>query len=454
MMAQSLRRMVWSAAALAVAGWSTASTIQGAEVDVRRDATVLAVEKVVPCVVNIATETIVEQHDWYEDIFRRFYGMPSRQQRSISLGSGVIIDEEGFVLTNFHVVRRASRIQVKLWDGREYDAETVVATTATDVALLKIKGKQGEKFSAIKLAHDDDLLLGETVLAVGNPFGLGGSVTRGILSSKNRRPSNGNEPLDVEDWLQTDAAINPGNSGGPLVNLRGELIGINVAVYREQDGQRGMGVGFSIPVKQVQAALSRFFTPEITQSLWFGGLFREGNNGFVVASVQPGSPADKAGLREKDRLLRINNRPVVSMVSLNRLLAEDPSRQAKLQVERGREELSLQVRLVPLADLIQRKLGLTVLPNAAASAERLGVRDAEGLYIEQVDKDSPAERARIPRGALLAHIDGQSLSDLRMLGTILTDKKKGDPVVLGLLLTRRAGALVQLQEATVEIRVR
>jgi S1-C subfamily serine protease len=201
-----------------------------AEPDVRHDATVIAIEKVMPSVVNIATETVIEYHDWYDELLRRFYGSPGRRERSMSLGSGVIIDEDGYILTNFHVVRRANRIQVKLWDGREYEAEPWLATAATDIAVVKLRAKPGEKFKPIKFAPDDDLLLGETVLALGNPYGLGGSVTKGILSSKNRRPSNGNEPLDVEDWLQTDAAINPGNSGGPLVNLRGELIAVNVAV--------------------------------------------------------------------------------------------------------------------------------------------------------------------------------------------------------------------------------
>src|SRR6266567_1434819 len=199
--------------------------VRATESDIRRDAAVTAIEQVMPSVVNIATETVIEYHDWYDALLREFYGWRTapRQQKSISLGSGVIIDEEGYVLTNFHVVHRASRIQVKLWDGREYDADPVVETEGSDVALLKLRAKPNEKFKAIKLAPDDDLLLGETVLALGNPYGLGGSVSRGILSSKTRRPPMENEPLDVLDWLQTDAAINPGNSGGPLVNLRGEL---------------------------------------------------------------------------------------------------------------------------------------------------------------------------------------------------------------------------------------
>src|SRR5205085_4987775 len=177
---------------------------------------------------------------------------------------------------------RANRTQVKLWDGREYDATPMVATPFSDVALLKIQAKPGEKFKAVKFAADDDLLLGETVLALGNPFGLGGTVTKGILSSKSRRPPTGNEPLNIQDWLQTDEAINPGNSGGPLINLRGDLIGLSVAVYRE-----GQGISFAIPARRVSAALAEMYSPETLHSLWFGARVRPGVFPLTIASVQP-----------------------------------------------------------------------------------------------------------------------------------------------------------------------
>src|SRR6266699_2491008 len=269
--------------------------LSAAEPHIRRDATVAAVERVMPSVVNIATATVVEYEDFYQRLFSEFFGQGGyrpRREQEYSIGSGVIIDEDGYVLTNLHVVRRATRTQVKLWDGREYEADRIVATPNSDVALLKIRCKPGEKFKAANFAADDDLLLGETVLALGNPFGLGGSVTKGILSSKTRRPSTGNEPLNVNDWLQTDAAINPGNSGGPLLNIRGELIGLNVAVYRE-----GQGIGFAIPVKQVSEALAGFFSPEVSHSLWFGARLRQGPPPLTVAMVQPGGPSAKAGLR-------------------------------------------------------------------------------------------------------------------------------------------------------------
>ena len=269
-----------------LAAGSFPTPLAALETDVRHDAVVQAVEKVMPSVVNIATSRIVEVRDFYETLLREFYGLnrPTRREERInSIGSGVIIDEEGYILTNFHVLRRAERVQVKLANGEVYDAEPLVATVQKDVVLLKIRPKKpDEKFTAIQFAADDDVLLGETVLALGNPFGLGGSVARGILSSKSRREPTGDEPLDVADWLQTDAAINPGNSGGPLINLRGELIGLNVAV-----GQ-GQGIGFAIPIKQVSAALSDFFTPELRDSMWFGARLKA-SAPLTIASVQSGS---------------------------------------------------------------------------------------------------------------------------------------------------------------------
>src|SRR5688500_2332001 len=176
--------------------------------DVRRDATVAAVETAMPAVVNIATETVVEIKDPLENLFREFFDPYYRRRApntQHSLGSGVIIDEEGFVLTNYHVVSSASRITVKLIDGREFEADRVNFSSLTDVALLKIRATNYVKFAAVKFAGDDDLLLGETVLALGNPFGLGASASKGILCWKSRRPAVENERLDILDWLQTDA---------------------------------------------------------------------------------------------------------------------------------------------------------------------------------------------------------------------------------------------------------
>jgi serine protease Do len=443
------------------AGWFALTGLDEAfaeGVDVRRDATVAAIERVLPSVVNIATETVIEYHDWYENLLRQFYGwerVPVRQRKFPSLGSGVIIDEDGYVLTNFHVVRRANRVQVKLWDGREYEADGVVATPLSDVALLKIRAKSGEKFKAIKLAADDDLLLGETVMALGNPFGLGGSVTKGILSSKNRRPATGDEPLNVEDWLQTDAAINPGNSGGPLVNLRGELIGLNVAVYREERGERGMGVGFSIPVKQVSAALSRFFTPEVTDSLWFGAQFKSGPGPLKVISVVPGSPAWKGGLRTNDIVQQINGAAPEGLTDAHRLIRAATDHKVNLVAVRGDESRTVRLTLVPFETLIQEKLGLTLLEVTPQAAERLGVAAGQGLYIEEVEARSPAGRAQLQRGYLVSAINGKPTTEVRTVAEEVALKERGEVVHLGLIVPRRLGAnYIEFRQGTVDLEIR
>jgi len=443
-------------AALVLALFVQSPAAGATDPDIRRDATVIAIEKVLPSVVNIATETVIEYHEWYDTMLRQFYGWPRtplHQEKSVSLGSGVLIDEDGYVLTNLHVVRRASRIQVKLWDGREYDADPLVATPGSDVALLKLKTRPGEKFKAIKLAPDDDLLLGETVIALGNPFGLGGSVTKGILSSKNRRPANQNEPLDVQDWLQTDAAINPGNSGGPLVNLRGELIGLNVAVYREDGGERGLGVGFSIPVKQVSAALSRFFTPEVTDSLWFGARFRPGAGPLEVTEVQPGAPAAKAGLSVGDRLLQVNGRTPQNLIDCNRLLVNG-ERSPVLTVDHAGQRRNFSVRLLSFDDLVRHRLGLTLLEINAKAASGLGVQPGEALFIEEVEKGSPAERAQLERGFLLAALDDRTTATLRNVAEVLSTRKKGDTVRLTVIVPRRLRGYVQLQRGAVDLELR
>lgn len=423
------------------------------EADVRRDATVTAVEEVMPSVVNIATETIVEYEDFYQRIFREFFGQSNiapQRQRQLSVGSGVIIDEDGYVLTNLHVVRRANRTQVKLWDGREYDAVPIVATEHSDVALLKIRAKPGEKFKAIKFALPDDLLLGETVLALGNPFGLGGSVTKGILSSKSRRPPSGDEPLDVQNWLQTDAAINPGNSGGPLINLRGELIGLNVAVYRE-----GQGIGFAIPVKMVSEALAGFFSPEVTSSLWLGAHLKRTPNAIGVEFVQPGSPADKGGLRVGDQIVQANGHAPGGLIHFNRLICDSPDHKFTLIVRRNDEHKNLSITLMPFIEMIRQKTGLGLRELTQDEAGRLRLEAGKGLMIDEIEKNSPAEKAQLERGYLLTEIDGQNVSGLFPVGNVLSSKQKGEQVHLTVVAPRRvAGNYIEIRQGTVDLTVR
>jgi serine protease Do len=398
----------------------------------------------------------VEYHDVYEDMMRRFYGYdrspPRQQERPNNIGSGVIVHEDGYILTNFHVLSRASRVQVKLWDGRIYDADPIVYTPFKDVALLKLRTKPGEKFKPIKLAPDDDLLLGETVLALGNPYGLGGSVTRGILSSKNRRPTSGNEPLNAQDWLQTDADINPGNSGGPLVNLNGELIGINVAVYRQGEG---MGVGFAIPIKHVATAMSEFFSPEVMNSLWFGARVKPGVMPLEISVVQPGSPADKAGLTVGQTIVAVDGQRPKDLVDFVRLLEPARDHRATIEVREGSKTVTTTAQLIPFDELIRQKTGLKLQTLTTDMAASFNCRVTDGMLIEDVEKGSPGEKAQLQRGYLLTAIQGQPTVNQLAAANTLTAFQPGATANLTVVVpVQNAPGVRQLRQGTATLEVR
>jgi len=433
--------------------------------DVRRDATVEAVQRALPAVVNIRTETIVERHDPFEQLFQNFWGPRNRRpqtETTYSLGSGVIIDEDGWVLTNFHVVDRATKVFVRLADGKEYEAERIVGTSFTDVALLKILNPRSERFSPVQFAADDDLLLGETVIALGNPFGLGGTVTKGILSSKSRRPPAENEPLEVEDWLQTDAAVNPGNSGGPLVNLRGDLIGVNVAVYRE-----GQGISFAIPVRRITAALAEMYSPETLQSLWFGARVKPGQFPLTVASVQSDSPAARAGLRAGDQIVSVNGRiPKRFIEFVRELIDAGTNRSVALEIQRGGARQSATVRLVRESsffnsDLIRKKIGLSVEELTPQLAANLGLGDKRGVLITAVEPGSPAAAAELQKNMIITTVDGQVTWQDKQpapsyvpVARALHAKHKGDKSQFEVIVPLRIGRYIQFQQAKVEVPVR
>ena len=443
--------------------WAPDARGQAVNDDVRRDATVLAVDKVLPSVVNIATETIIPQQDMYELPFQQFWIPYHRRQgphSQYSLGSGVVIDEEGYLLTNDHVVRRADKIAVKFCTGTNTYTATVVANDPkSDVALLKLNARPGEKFKAIQLAREDDLLLGETVLALGNPFGLGGSVSRGILSSKSRVLPKEGESLNIANWLQTDAPINLGNSGGPLVNLRGELIGINVAVLNEVEGQRAQGIGFAIPIRRVLEALSDIIPTESVKGYWFGARVKVGTTPLVITSVQPQSPAGKAGLKAGDAILQVNGKPPKSFMDFSELLAAGAGSNATLAIRRGTAREDVTVRLVPEqsvfnAELIRDKLGLDLAALTKQQAISFAVATAEGYLVTGVAEGSPAQAAGLQRGMLVTAIDGQLPVSLGAAAKLLYPKNKGDRVQLGLLWLQQVGLYNFRSEGVVELAVR
>ncbi len=434
------------------------TAVAAVEPDIRRDATVEAVERVMPSVVNIATETIIQVRDPFEDLLRQFFDPYHSQQAphsQLSLGSGVIIDEEGYVLTNDHVVRRADKIWVKL-NGREqpFEARVISSNPKSDVALLKLVCKPGERFAAVKFAQDDDLLLGETVIALGNPFGLGGSVSRGILSSKSRSAPKENDQLDVPNWLQTDASINPGNSGGPLVNLHGELIGLNVAIL-----SKAQGIGFAIPIKQVSAALSEILTPELSsKALWFGARVKVGLTPLMITTVQPQSPADKAGLKPGDRILSVNGRAPHGAIDFNQQLVNSDKPDVVLSVEAGGEQRQVTVRMIPVkeffnAALIERRIGVRLQQLTPQLARYFGLDSTSGFIIADVDADSDAA-GQLQAGCLVSAIDGQMPEDMATAAKLVFAKKKGETVQLNVLAQQRQGRLTFLVPATVELPVK
>jgi serine protease Do len=298
----------------------------------------LAVRQVLPWVVNIGTERMVKTNDGYDAFYNQFFGTFYRARTKMvkeyfPLGSGVIVDSRGLVLTNHHVVRRANNAEVRLWNGESYPAVLVGYDAPSDLCLLRLSGDFTAKpLQAARFANPDDLMLGETVLTIGNPFGLEHSVSQGVLSAMNRSLNDGD--IVYDDILQTDAAINPGNSGGPLLNLRGEVIGINTAIASSSGGSEG--IGFSIPIKMVMTIANQLIEQGNVVRAYLGvrldarfdaqraaavGLSRP--SGALVSAVTPNSPAAEADLREGDVVLRVNDVMVeddahlVNMVSLS-----------------------------------------------------------------------------------------------------------------------------------------
>ena len=416
----------------------------------RHNAVVEAVSRVMPGVVNIATKTRVQRvryyYDWWRDNWAPYAQELPPQE---SAGSGVVVDASGYVLTNVHVVKDAGEIWVKINDkngeARIYQAEVIAGSLATDIALLKIIPEEpGETFAAATFASDDDLLLGETVLALGNPFGLGGSVSRGILSSKSRRTETGGSKLDIPDWLQTDASINPGNSGGPLINLDGEIIGINVAVLKE-----GQGIGFAIPIKRVNESLSRIFTPEFLEGNWFGAAIRPGSNPLTVESVEPDSPAARAGMAAGDQIATINNHSPRSFIEFaTRLLNLGRKRAVKLQFRRKGELVACTVKLIPEkayfnSGLIRDKTGATLEELTPQVAKALGYNSTNGLVVSQVDDDSPADKAGLTTGVVVVAVDGQEVNGIVRAARLLHDKESGGRLMLDIVQVRRSGPFLR-----------
>jgi serine protease Do len=385
----------------------------------------------------------------FTEPFERFFGPgpKQRQQPQRSLGSGFVIDSEGYILTNNHVVENADEIVVRLDNEQEHKATLVGKDPKTDLALLKIDGVSG--LTAVPLGDSDKLRVGEWVMAIGNPFGLDHSVTSGIVSAKGRFIGAGN----YDDYIQTDAAINPGNSGGPLLNLRGEVVGINSAIFSRTGGN--IGIGFAIPVNLAKelvpqlrdkgkvtrgwlGVLIQKVTPEIAESL---GL--EQAHGALVADVVANGPAAAAGVKVGDVIVEFDGRPVVESNELPMLVARTPlEKQVTLKVVRDKESLDLPVTIAELQDEEAQvaaggdseKLGLTVQTLTPEIAENLGVEDAKGVVVTAVESGSPADEAGLRRGDVILEVNREAVADADNYKAALKKVEKGKNV---LFLVRR-----------------
>ncbi|MCS7049725.1 MAG: trypsin-like peptidase domain-containing protein [Verrucomicrobiae bacterium] len=413
-----------------------------------QDPVVSVVQRVLPAVVNISTERIVARafRDPFEDFWRQFWGQPPRESEGAhSLGSGVIVDEEGWIVTNFHVTRRASKIRIQLADGTAYEAQFISGDERNDLALLKIEPTNS--LLAVEIAAEREPMLGETVIAVGNPFGLDHTVTRGIISAKNRRYTAGD--VTFEDIIQTDAAINPGNSGGPLINLRGELVGINMAILSQAEG-----IGFAIPARRVAQLLATWLTPEKRARLWFGVRWMLDDGRLRIAEVQAGSPAARAKLEPGDEVMTVDGREFRDVLRLQRhLIRKQAGESVQLRLADGRQ-VTVKLETLPrlsAQELLWSKFGISAQPLTRDLAEALGISYVPGLLVADVRRGSPAAEAGFRRGLVITHIGGEEFQSWDRLGELLADVQRGDRVPMVVLVSERRGNFLLQQTTSVTL---
>ena len=409
-----------------------------------------AAEAALPAVVNISTSRLQQTggHSMgpfgQDPLLRRFFGAPGaspgpRTHRLQSLGSGVIVTSDGIVLTNNHVVEGADEIRVTLSDGTEFAAEIVGTDAPTDLAVIRLVGVADRSLSSLSLGDDDDLRLGEIVLAVGNPFGLSGSVTMGIVSAKGR----GNVGIvDYEDFIQTDAAINPGNSGGALLNLEGELVGINTAIASRSGGNQG--VGFAVPSTLAAEIMGRLMEDGVVERSWLGVSIQpftpaiarafnsDGVTGVLVSGVQSGSPASSAGVRAGDVVLSFGAERVESPSQLRNVVALSAAGvAARLEILRDGRKKLIDVTLEkksPISlknnhNIYGESSGLQGLRledlRLVDGRERrhlgVGVDIHDGVLVRSVDPASAASRAGLRAGDVIVELNRHGISNLKEL---------------------------------------
>ncbi len=415
-----------------------------AQSDRRRSPVVEVFEQARDAVVNISTTRVVRMQPSLIDIFE--FGPRARSRQVHSVGSGVVVHPGGYLVTNAHVVAQASDIGVTFADGHTAEAEIIAVDSEHDLAVLKIQTDR--PLHAQKLGRSDDLLIGETVVAIGNPLGLQHTVTAGIVSAVARDLEFSGE-VQYKGLIQTDASINPGNSGGPLLNVNGELIGINTAIRGD-----AQNIGFAIPVDRLWELLPAMLDIERHERVAFG-LDVSGPDASVRA-VQPDSPAAQAGVRVNDTLISFDGEPIRDGIDYYvHLLARQPGDEIRLGLRRAKQELTVEIPLQakPLPDgnrLAGALLGITLGPIPARIRRAYGLPAHIGLMVEEVQPGSPAGRAEMRPGDLILRIDRVTTASLEQIGLALERVTPGESVTVEGLRVDADGAFTW----TVAIRTR
>lgn len=447
----SIVTIVWTVApAVADDGIATLRETSKAFTEVAKNA--------VPAVVSVRVEkTITEQGSTYfyspfdDEFFERFFGpryrprVEPRKRQQVGQGSGFIISEDGYILTNNHVVGEADKIVVTLRDGKEHQAKLVGTDPGSDVALIKI---DAEKLPTIELGDSDALEIGEWVIAVGSPFGLQATVTVGVVSAKSR----GVGITQYEDFIQTDAAINPGNSGGPLLNVDGKAVGINTAIFSQSGGY--MGIGFAIPVNMAKSILNQLketgkvtrgylgiiMHPEKISSDLAEAFGLKSTNGVLITEVVPDSPAEKAGLERRDVIIKMNDQNVEDWQSFRNAIAMlKPGTRIDLTVVRDGKQKKATVEIGALdeselamggASSRVNKLGVQVQELTEELAQRFGYGRAKGVIVTEVAQDSPADRAGITPGILIMSVNRRDVTTVEEFNKAVEEFGKTGKLVL------------------------
>ena len=422
-------------------------SVTWAENDNRRTPIVKAVERVGASVVNINTEEVApavrnpfrdSRNPFFDHFFKEFF--PSRDNNRRSLGSGVIIHPEGYILTNEHVVSKATIIKVTLIDKREFDARLVGADIKSDLAVIKIE--TNENLPHISLGRSDDLMIGETVIAIGNPFGLQHTVTTGIISALHRSIKGGENRV-YRGFIQLDASINPGNSGGPLLNIEGSLIGINTAIFKQAEG-----IGFAIPINKAKRIINDLIRYGKVRRGWLGvsvqsitkemlSFFNiERVRGVVVTHIMERSPGARAGLKRGDVILSLENIEVNDKTDYSERVSTYPlGNTINMGILRGGkvESVSLKVSLLPasrVADYVKIWLGFTVNKIQQSLVRRYHLVTSQGVVVTSVTPNSVSDKIGVQSGDIIRQVNQVKIENEKDFRAAMVEVAGRDSVLI------------------------